>query len=58
MLRDGRFIKEQPPRIGAAYVKFQKITPSPDDVIFQTLILQKDTEKTIWKTLQKFLQLS
>ena len=57
MLRDGMFIPEQKPVIGRAYVKYTKVIPTLDDVIFQEIFLTKEND-TIWKTFQKLLRLS
>jgi hypothetical protein len=40
MLRDGQFIKEAPPRIGAFYVpKFYKTSSTPEERMVQSLLL-------------------
>lgn len=44
MLRDGKFIKEDPPKIGAFYVpKFKEEGQTPEERFMQNLILgQRD----------------
>lgn len=40
MLRDGKFIKETPPKIGAFYVpKFYQDNPTPEERLVQSLLL-------------------
>lgn len=42
MLRDGKFIKEDPIRIGAYYTPGSQQQPSPEDEFVQNLILCAD----------------
>jgi len=40
MLRDGHFIREEPPRIGAHYVpRFYQRPPTPEERLAQDLVL-------------------
>jgi hypothetical protein len=40
MLRDGHFIKEDPPRIGSFYVpRFREEVPTPEERLMQSILL-------------------
>lgn len=40
MLRDGKFIQEDPPRIGAHYIpRFKEEMPTPEERLMQSILL-------------------
>ena len=40
MLRDGKYVQEEPPKIGAFYVpKFKKVTHTPEERFVQSVLL-------------------
>lgn len=59
MLRDGQFIKEDPPKIGAHYVPRLRRTAAPEELFVQDLILNSKPQRQplISKVLQAVLRI-
>lgn len=57
MLRDGKFIKEEPPKIGKFYVpKFKEEQYTPEERFAQSLILgYKDTQFSLFSRVLGFV---
>jgi hypothetical protein len=56
MLRDGKFIKEDPPRIGKFYIpKFKEDTPTPEERLAQSILLNH--QETKYSFLSKVLSI-
>jgi hypothetical protein len=45
MLRDGRFIKEEPPKIGAHYTPKAGNPPTPEERLVQDILLNGRNER-------------
>ena len=59
MLRDGRFIKEPPPRIGCFYVPAKPVVASPEEAFIQNVVLgnRQDEHSFLSKVLGFMLRL-